>query len=134
MSRPVAVTVAPVRLSTVIASCRAAVRSVTRPLEVAAIRSAMLVSAMTLPQPITTRWPAASKPRITGMVVDFPALLGPTSPVTCPGSTVNDIPSSATAGPIVLYIVAAALAGLLAAIAPARRAARMNMLTAIAAE
>jgi putative ABC transport system permease protein len=38
------------------------------------------------------------------------------------------------AGPIVLYIVAAALAGLLAAIAPARRAARMNMLTAIAAE
>ena len=35
---------------------------------------------------------------------------------------------------IVLYVVAAALAGLLAAIAPARRAARMNMLTAIAAE
>ena len=38
------------------------------------------------------------------------------------------------AGQIVLYIAAAALAGLLAAIAPARRAARMNMLTAIAAE
>lgn len=38
------------------------------------------------------------------------------------------------AGQIVIYIAAAALAGLLAAIAPARRAARMNMLTAIAAE
>ena len=35
---------------------------------------------------------------------------------------------------ILLYLVAAALAGLLAAIAPARRAARMNMLAAIAAE
>jgi putative ABC transport system permease protein len=38
------------------------------------------------------------------------------------------------AGQIVLYIAAAALAGLLAAIAPARRAARMNILAAIAAE
>ena len=38
------------------------------------------------------------------------------------------------AGPITLYIVAAALAGLLAAIAPARRAARMNILAAIAAD
>ena len=38
------------------------------------------------------------------------------------------------AGQILLYLAAAALAGLLAAIAPARRAARMNMLTAIAAE
>ena len=38
------------------------------------------------------------------------------------------------AGQIVLFIVAAALAGLVAAIAPARRAARMNMLAAIAAE
>jgi putative ABC transport system permease protein len=38
------------------------------------------------------------------------------------------------AGQIVLFVAAAALAGLLAAIAPARRAARMNMLTAIAAE
>src|SRR5215472_18765792 len=36
------------------------------------------------------------------MVVDFPAPLGPTKPVTCPGSTVNDIPSSATAGPNLL--------------------------------
>jgi putative ABC transport system permease protein len=35
---------------------------------------------------------------------------------------------------IVVYIVAAAVAGLLAAIGPARRAARMNMLTAIADE
>ena len=38
------------------------------------------------------------------------------------------------AGQIVLFIVAAALAGLVAAIAPARRAARMNMLAAIAAQ
>jgi putative ABC transport system permease protein len=38
------------------------------------------------------------------------------------------------AGQIVIYIAAAVLAGLLAAIAPARRAARMNILTAIAAE
>jgi putative ABC transport system permease protein len=38
------------------------------------------------------------------------------------------------AGQIGLYVAAAAVAGLLAAIAPARRAARMNMLAAIAAE
>jgi putative ABC transport system permease protein len=38
------------------------------------------------------------------------------------------------AGRIVIYVAAAALAGLLAAIAPARRAAAMNMLQAIAAE
>ena len=33
------------------------------------------------------------------IVVDFPAPLGPTNPVTCPGRTVNDTPSSATVGP-----------------------------------
>ena len=33
------------------------------------------------------------------MVVDLPAPFGPTKPVTCPGLTVNDIPSSATAWP-----------------------------------
>ncbi len=38
------------------------------------------------------------------------------------------------AGRIVICVAAAALAGLLAAIAPARRAAAMNMLQAIAAE
>lgn len=38
------------------------------------------------------------------------------------------------AGQVVIYVVVAALAGLLAAIAPARRAARVNVLTAIAAE
>jgi len=38
------------------------------------------------------------------------------------------------AGQVVAYVAAAALAGLLAAIAPARRAAKMNMLAAIAAE
>ena len=37
-------------------------------------------------------------------------------------------------GQVVFYVIAAALAGLLAAIAPARRAARMNMLAAIASE
>ena len=60
MSRPVAATVAPDRLSTVIASGRALVRSVTRPPEKAATSSAALVSAMTLPRPITTRWSAVS--------------------------------------------------------------------------
>src|SRR3977135_2014330 len=43
--------------------------------------------------------PGRSRPRITRIVVDLPAPLGPTNPVTCPGKTVNDIPSSATAGP-----------------------------------
>lgn len=38
------------------------------------------------------------------------------------------------AGQIAAYILAAALAGLLAAIAPARRAARMNTIAAIGAE
>jgi len=38
------------------------------------------------------------------------------------------------AGPIALYIAAAALAGLLAGIAPARRATQMKILTAIAAD
>ena len=33
------------------------------------------------------------------MVVDFPAPLGPTNPVTCPGCTVKDNPSSAIADP-----------------------------------
>ncbi|GAA3312850.1 hypothetical protein GCM10020219_023620 [Nonomuraea dietziae] len=42
---------------------------------------------------------AASSPRMTRIVVDLPAPLGPTKPVTCPGSTVNDIPSSATVDP-----------------------------------
>jgi putative ABC transport system permease protein len=39
-----------------------------------------------------------------------------------------------SAGTIALYVIGAILAGLIAAIAPARRAARMNMLTAIAAD
>ena len=33
------------------------------------------------------------------MVVDLPAPLGPTNPVTCPGSTVKVIPSSAVLDP-----------------------------------
>ncbi len=33
------------------------------------------------------------------MVVVLPAPLGPTNPVTCPGATLNEIPSRATAGP-----------------------------------
>ena len=42
---------------------------------------------------------AASRPRITRIVVDLPAPLGPTNPVTWPGRTVKDIPSSARVGP-----------------------------------
>src|SRR6266699_2917443 len=56
------------------------------------------------------RWPpisalpssGASSPRITRIVVDLPAPLGPTKPVTCPGWTQNVIPSSATVGPNLL--------------------------------
>src|SRR4029077_21202283 len=42
---------------------------------------------------------AASRPRITRIVVDFPAPFGPTKPVTWPGWTVNVIPSRASVGP-----------------------------------
>ena len=51
--------------------------------------------------PHTSAWPASgtSRPRITRIVVDFPAPFGPTNPVTCPGWTVNDIPSRATVRP-----------------------------------
>ena len=41
----------------------------------------------------------ASSPRMTRIVVDLPAPLGPTNPVTLPGATVNDRPSRATACP-----------------------------------
>ena len=58
VSGPVAATVAPALASVVIASERALVRSVTRPAEAAAINSATLVSATSLPRPITTRCPA----------------------------------------------------------------------------
>jgi hypothetical protein len=58
VSGPVAATVAPAFASTVVAYGLAVVRSVTRPLEASAIRSARLMSAMTLPRPITTRWSA----------------------------------------------------------------------------
>src|ERR1700691_1055922 len=44
-------------------------------------------------------WSGASKPRMTRMVVDFPAPFGPTNPVTWPGLTVNDMPSRASADP-----------------------------------
>jgi len=42
---------------------------------------------------------AASRPRMTRMVVDLPAPFGPTNPVTSPGATVNVIPSRACVGP-----------------------------------
>src|SRR5215471_17915197 len=42
---------------------------------------------------------AASRPRMMRMVVDLPAPFGPTKPVTWPGRTENDIPSSACAAP-----------------------------------
>ena len=41
----------------------------------------------------------ASRPRITRIVVDFPAPLGPTNPVTWPGWTVKVIPSRAMVVP-----------------------------------
>ena len=59
-SRAVAATSAPARPSTVIASSRAGVRTVTRSAEAAAIRSATLASATTRPRPATTRWSAVS--------------------------------------------------------------------------
>src|SRR5580693_3477934 len=52
--------VAPACASTVVASVRALVRTVTRPPDAAAISSATLVSAMTWPRPTTTRWSALS--------------------------------------------------------------------------
>ena len=55
---PVKVTSAPALVSTVIALAGAVVRSVMRLPEAAAIRSATEVSAITLPRPTTTRWPA----------------------------------------------------------------------------
>src|SRR6266545_5277632 len=42
---------------------------------------------------------AASSPRIRRMVVDLPAPLGPTNPVTRPGGTVNERSSTATVRP-----------------------------------
>jgi hypothetical protein len=36
---------------------------------------------------------------MTRMVVDLPAPFGPTKPVTWPGWTANDMPSSASVGP-----------------------------------
>src|ERR1039457_2539121 len=36
---------------------------------------------------------------MTRIVVDLPAPLGPMNPVTWPGATVNDMPSSASTGP-----------------------------------
>jgi len=42
---------------------------------------------------------AASRPRITRIVVDLPAPFGPTKPVTWPGVTMNVIPSRASTDP-----------------------------------
>jgi len=54
-SGAVAVTSAPAWARTVMASARAGVRTVTRSAEAAAISSATLASAMTVPRPTTTR-------------------------------------------------------------------------------
>ena len=56
---------------------------------------------------VGTAWPptsarpssGASRPRITRMVVDLPAPLGPTKPVTVPGATVKVMPSRARVEP-----------------------------------
>ena len=55
-------------------------------------------------RPPTSAVPAsgASSPRIIRIVVDLPAPLGPTNPVTWPGGTVNDRPSTATVAPVAL--------------------------------
>ena len=50
-------------------------------------------------RPARRRSSGASSPRISRMVVDLPAPLGPTNPVTSPGWTVNDRPSTATVPP-----------------------------------
>src|SRR5579859_4166370 len=52
-------------------------------------------------RPPTKAEPAsgASRPRMTRIVVDLPAPLGPTKPVTWPGATVNVMPSRAWAWP-----------------------------------
>ena len=50
-------------------------------------------------RPERCRRPAWSSPRIMRIVVDLPAPFGPTKPVTRPGSTVNDSPSTATVRP-----------------------------------
>ena len=44
----------------------------------------------------------ASRPRITRIVVDFPAPLGPTKPVTWPAGTLKVMPSRALVGPNLL--------------------------------
>ena len=71
---------------------------------------------------------AASRPRITRIVVDFPAPLGPTNPVTWPGWTVNDIPSSASVVPKLLRSpdtsIVASMPGRLGNPAARRRPAR----------
>src|SRR6516162_1846498 len=66
--------------------------------------SAIGAGAARYSRPLTRTRPAvgSSRPAIIRIVVDFPAPLGPTKPVTRPGSTVNDTPSSATAGPNLL--------------------------------
>ena len=60
MPPPRSATSAPAFDSTVIASQRALVRTVTRAADTDAIRSATDVSAITVPRPTITRWPAVS--------------------------------------------------------------------------
>ena len=54
--------------------------------------------------PLTMTLPAVgrSSPMIMRMVVDFPAPFGPRKPVTVPGRTVNEMPSTAVFGPYLL--------------------------------
>ena len=52
-----------------------------------------------LPLTRTSPVSGASRPRIKRIVVDFPAPFGPTKPVTRPGRTRNDSPSTATVFP-----------------------------------
>src|SRR5580698_10528948 len=52
-----------------------------------------------------------SRPRISRMVVDFPAPFGPRNPVTRPGCTVNDRWSTATLSPYLLVRSRASIIG-----------------------
>ena len=89
-----------------------------------------------LPGMAALRPPAAAgcrSPRKTGRVFLMPGLgLGTSLAATLTRST--QAATAIPAGRLVIYILATGAAGVLASIGPARRAARLDVLTAIAAE
>jgi hypothetical protein len=62
-------------------------------------------------RPLTATDPdvGRSNPTIIRMVVDFPAPFGPRKPVTIPGRTVNDTPSTAVLSSYLLVSVDASI-------------------------